>query len=225
MKVYHGSSSEHLQFIRKNGISPRGERETNWEDFPSKSEMVYFSTAYPWYFALAGIDVDKIEKAVAFEVELESLDQELIYPDEDFIGQCLSRQFGVPVAEVHDEVCKNMEEYRRHWESSLEKMGNISYKGNVSFKKVTRYVVFDTKKRGTLALAILDPTITPINYFYKGEFYRKLVAWFFGDVKTLPQLDELEQYKAVLPELQYKNGFEFWSKESESREGIELVVL
>ena len=53
MKLYHGCSVENLRSILLNGLRPRGYTKSNWRKTPSRSDMVYLTAAYPFYFALS----------------------------------------------------------------------------------------------------------------------------------------------------------------------------
>ena len=52
MKLYHGCSLEN-RAIFTGGLCPRGEKTSNWKKAPSRSDMVYLTIAYPFYFALS----------------------------------------------------------------------------------------------------------------------------------------------------------------------------
>ncbi len=65
MKLYHGCSVEHLRSILLNGLSPRADKKSNWKKAPSRSDMVYLTAAYPFYFALK-------HKGIVAVVEIDS---------------------------------------------------------------------------------------------------------------------------------------------------------
>ena len=90
MKIYHGTSSANVDKILLNGITPRGDTESHWDRYPSRNDLVYLSTAYPFYFACVAAQVDEI--SAVFEVDTDLLDTEWMLPDEDFIAQCWDRR-------------------------------------------------------------------------------------------------------------------------------------
>ena len=55
LKLYHGTSSRFLDRILKHGIKPRGKGTSQWDKFPSRPDLVYLTTAYPFYFAIQAI--------------------------------------------------------------------------------------------------------------------------------------------------------------------------
>lgn len=178
MKLYHGTSSKHLDSILSKGIRPRGRRKGNWESFPSRPDMVYLTNSYAPYFALQSCD--KMEKALIVEVEV---DETGLYPDEDFIAQVLASQEQRPLEEVHEEVREGLEAYKHHAKDSLEGLGNCSHKGVVPAGNVRRMCLVDFTKRSDLAIMSMDPSISVMNYRFCGSKYRSVISWLFGDRK------------------------------------------
>lgn len=82
-----------------------------------------------------------------------------------------------------------------------------------------------------------DPCINTENFLIRADYYRNLVAWFFGDRALLPGADEARLFlcdklaTSSLPktfqDLQDWNmkRYKCWMKESKNREGIDVVVL
>ena len=239
MLIYHGTSANNLDSILNNGINPRSDRKSNWDKYESRDDMAYLTLAYPFYYAACVAEND--DSLVVFEINCDKLDESKLYPDEDYIAQVVSEQDAVPLNEVHFIIRDNIDKWKDLWESSLEKMGNICYKGNVPISCVTRYVVVDTKEFNShIYLDLLDPSICPLNYAIKGEYYRNLVNWFFGDREKLPQIDEakkfLENFVGVLgkqPSLGglddlakiQKDRIEYLEIQSGNKKGIEVVSL
>ena len=190
MKLYHGTKYKFLETILKQGLTPRKAKESNWDELPSHPEMVYLSTAYPWYYAVP--TEEGLGKGVVFEIDLERLDTSNLYPDEDFIVQGISdeqrKKWGLP----NDNFAKTMkirnsiEDYKTNWKTSINALGNVCYKGIIPPESITRYCVVDFKKRVELYFDVGDPVISIGNYGFLGEHYRRLVEWFFGDCKNYP---------------------------------------
>lgn len=72
MKIYHGTSNIYTSQILKEGLIPRSTRTNgNWEKHVSRDDLVYLTTAYPWFFAMntsSGVK-DRDARAVVFEID------------------------------------------------------------------------------------------------------------------------------------------------------------
>jgi hypothetical protein len=85
MLLYHGCSIKGLEGVLQGGLQPRGEKESTWRQLQSNPHMVYLTDAFPFFFARqAGHQI------VAVEFEIELLDVNSLYPDEDYLVQTLS---------------------------------------------------------------------------------------------------------------------------------------
>jgi hypothetical protein len=183
MILYHGTSGGLLPSIRTKGLVPRRRRKSNWKDYPSRSDMVYLTTAYPLWFAFQAMD--EAELALVLEIDGDRLQQGEWFPDEDFVAQCLAGQNDQPLKEVHLPLVRNLEDYRHHWRDSIAGLGNAAYRGVIPFSAVTRYCMVDMAKQKRLHL-MCDPTISLMNYKFCGDNYREMVAWLFGDRPDYP---------------------------------------
>jgi hypothetical protein len=178
--LYHGTTTTKLGSILRRGLQPRGnQRRGNWEEYPSRPDMVYLTTAYAPYFALNAAEDGA--KALIVEVDTDRLDPGLLYPDEDFVAQCLAYQERRMLREAHDEVLADMEVYRRFYLESVDGMGNVAYRGVVSPQAITRYAIIDPQLQADLMWIALDPCISVVNYRFCGNKYRSIIAWLFGD--------------------------------------------
>lgn len=177
--LYHGTGSKALETILSGGLKPRGRKKGNWESFPSRSDMVYLTTAYAPYFAINSSK--KGEKALILEVDVSKLEDSKLYPDEDFIAQVLAVQEDRPLDEVHEEVRKDLEGYQHCLSDSLGGLGNCSYKGVIFPSAISRYVLLDCVQRKDLGMTCLDPCISLMNYKFCGSRYRSIISWLFGD--------------------------------------------
>lgn len=180
MKLYHGTSSRHLDRILEKGIKPRGRRKGNWKEFPSRKDMVYLTNAYAPFFAVQGTKGE--EKALILEVDVSSLEENL-YPDEDFIAQAVAHQTGRTIQEVHEGIRDSLESYKHLAMASLERLGNCSHKGGIPARSISRYCLVDCNARADLGSIIMDPSISLMNYRFCGEKYRSVISWLFGDRK------------------------------------------
>jgi hypothetical protein len=226
MKLYHGCSVENLRSILLNGLCPRLEKKSNWKKAPSRSDMVYLTVAYPFYFALS----HKGTVAVV-EIDTKGLSRKRFFPDEDFIALVLSRQDVKELDAVHGSSRDSLEAYQDRWKLSLGWLGNCCYQGIIPAKCITRYCLFDPKARPALASEMRDdPVINLLNYDAMGKSYRQLVAWMFGDRKVLPMVADTREQIEIMRNS--PNGAQFldaaqeqlalWKKESRDRAGIHV---
>jgi hypothetical protein len=226
MKLYHGCSVENLRSILLNGLCPRLEEKSNWKKAPSRSDMVYLTVAYPFYFALS----HKGTVAVV-EIDTKGLNRKRFFPDEDFIALVLSRQDVKELDAVHGSSRDPLEAYQDRWKLSLGWLGNCCYQGIIPAKCITRYCLFDPKARPELASEMRDdPVVNLLNYDAMGKSYRQLVAWMFGDRKVLPMVADTKEQIEIMRNS--PNGAQFldaaqeqlglWKKESRDRAGIHV---
>lgn len=163
--VYHGTSTRHLKRILKEGLEPRKDKKGNWE-LVSRKGHVYLSIAYPLYFAINTCKSNK-DEAVVLKIQMNKDDFNLLYPDEDFIGQIIHQKIGAGNLRMITKMV-NVEEYKHHWIDSLTKMGNVSYKGKISTDKIVDYKVVTDK---ILFMRAIDPTISIMNFYFCGNYY------------------------------------------------------
>lgn len=224
MKVYHGTSFDKFTEITINGLMPREDRATNWPDNPSMSDMVYLTTAYPFYFAHCASCEDG-SKAVVIEIDVSHLPYQNFYPDEDFIFQAIPKKERPDLQLIRDHI----EDYKRFFQKSIDHMGNFCYMGTIPRQAMTRAVSVDFKKRGELLMEVMDPTISILNYRLIGDKYIDLVAWFFGDKEELPAAKKHEMWKSLATTDECKvmmdKQIEFWKEQSKNREGIGIISL
>ena len=226
MKLYHGCSVENLKSILLNGLCPRLEKKSNWKKAPSRSDMVYLTVAYPFYFALG----HKGTVAVV-EIDTKGLSRNRFFPDEDFIALVLSRQDEKELDAVHGQSRDSLEAYQDRWQMSLGLLGNCCYQGIIPAQYVTRYCLFDPKARPELAAEMRDdPLVNLTNYAVMGQSYWRLVAWMFGDRKVLPMVADTKQQLESMRRSTIGADFieaaekrlAMWKKESRDRTGIHV---
>ena len=177
MILYHGTTTEHIEDILKNGIKPRYDRGIgNWENAPSRRDMVYLTNSYAPFFAHQQCDAEFDNQPVVIEVDVPV---KKLYPDEDYLEQftridpAWAETVEKFTMEQRTEWFKNnLLEYKEFGLQSLEQLGNCCFKGIIRPKNIIRYTVLD----GPRVLQYSDPTITLINQRLLGERYQKICS-------------------------------------------------
>lgn len=193
MKLYHGTSSEHLMDILKNGIRPRGIREGNWEKCPSRPDCVYLTDAYGFFYAGSTID----DKGTMCIIEVDVPTDGLL-PDEDFVEQAMRHDVDTEqdpdynVLAATWAIRDNLEAYRKYWDASLLGLGNVAYQATIQPHQITRYALVDD----TAFLMAFDPVICLANYGLMGAYYRNSMKWLF-DPKAEFEEDMLGRSDAI----------------------------
>jgi hypothetical protein len=143
--IYHLTRTSNLRSIERNGLRPRGQRKGSFRNDPglaSNPEMVYFAASgTTGGYAL----IDALSRATKgvtftlFRVPLALLDEESLYPDEDFLSQRLGRSVWAPSA-MHDDVL----EHQHLWRESLRTGshtdaigGSVAHRGIVPWGTLT----------------------------------------------------------------------------------------
>lgn len=191
--LYHGTNSRHIKKIQQEGIIPRQQNKIgNWKNLPSRKGFVYLSIAYAGYYSFCSLK-QKNDRPFLVEVALDKEDEKFLYPDEDFIGQVLNyRNKGSDLFEVTQGI--DLEEYKEDWKTSLEKFGNVCYKGKIEKEKIIRIKEIPM----SMQLDFLNPSITILNYFFLGQKYRDLIKFVMGDIKENPFVQEIKQFYSQL---------------------------
>jgi hypothetical protein len=185
--------------------------------------MVYLSIAYPFYFAI-GATKGK-QRPIVFEVDTDYLDEYDLHPDEDFVHEAMRMQCkGYPIPsplEIRDALYS----YQHHWQDSLASMGNCCHHGIIPLTAITRYCIFDQTQRMELAMAMMDPSISILNFAICKQKYCGIVEWMFGDRPTLPD-DEFSQLNGS-PEIRkmLDDRKSFWEQQEQNREGITVCPM
>ncbi len=226
MKVYHGTTEIRLKSILNKGIRPRGRDDGNWEEQPSRNDLVYLSTTYPLYFAATS--VKGYERIAILEIDLEELNARKFLPDEDFVAYYLHKERDITFDEAVEHARNNLEEYKELWPKSLKELGNIAYAEIVKSTAITRYALVDINVRTMLGWSMVDPIISPLNYKFRGQFFQQFVAWVFGDRDTLPHVEEAVRDASHSQDANELTNMlnlkaEKWIEESKNRNGIEVI--
>jgi len=183
MKLYHGTTAAKLGDILEKGIQPRGDRPGNWEEFPSRDDLVYLTNSYALYFAMSAT-VGK-EDFLLLEVEV---DEDRLLPDEDFLEQATrGKRYELGFADnvgIDDDMSMEeatlafrdeLETFQYLAQESLQRLGNASHMGTIQPHQIKRWATISDPS----FVFMFDPTITLMNYGIMGPFYRNGMKWFF----------------------------------------------
>jgi hypothetical protein len=180
MILYHGTKLKNLKRILKEGIKPRVNKPSNWEDHgKSRPDLVYLSDCYAPYYASAACK-EKNERGVLIKVEIDSKKIKL-YPDEEFLFNVLfkNKTDRKDIQKVYESInprsfrllqlqTKKEKEVIEGWKASLD------YLGVVSTDFVPRKFVkgFYIEKDSLEFIYNCDPVISLLNYKVCGQQYR-----------------------------------------------------
>ena len=175
--LYHGTTTKTLDDILTNGLRPRHDNQSNWQEFPSRKDMIYLTDSYAPHFALCAYDVaERKFDPVVIEVNVK-LDR--LYPDEDYLEQKarIDPEWKASVEKTtiqertkffRDELLN----YKNFAEDSIKFLGNACYKGVIKPKNIKRYTILDAE----LIINYSDPTITLENKYYCGDSYKNICS-------------------------------------------------
>lgn len=182
MFLYHGSSAAHLESVRKQGLVPRGAKPSQWEDEPSRPDMVYLTDSYPHFFGTMGGN----QMTVAYEIDLNTLDPRRLLPDEDYIAQkgLVSES---PGESIMTAARRRLEDFSGLWRSSLLELGTCCYHGKIPASAIKRCCQFNRPMNGKLALRWVAHAIGLDEHTQMGDLYKNLNLWMFADFEKLPQ--------------------------------------
>lgn len=213
--LYHGTNESHLPKILKHGIQPRRHsKNDNWEhSVSSNSSCVYLSIAYPLYFANAAIaDEHDTGRLMVLEIDDDQLLTWMLCADEDFLAQANAnpKKRDLPMKEKNEYYKKVMHRYSHT--TSLEHMGNCAYRGSIPKYAITRVAFIEQKTYAQMVMRGYDPSISTMNYMFRGHNYRQSTKWLFnpeaveqeylefpinGKMKRMPQIPILEDRKGI----------------------------
>ena len=178
MILYHGTSERHLHAIQRHGLLPRRiTGESNWDgSVASKAGFVYLTDAYPVYFAVGPSFA--VESAPTDLLILKvDLDEDRLYPDEDFIAWALTDGTqGVRQEEMNPFI--DPRAYKDLWRSSLECNGVVCTPEVLPERILDHYVIRRSETELIDELG-LEPMPTPLNYRLMGSHYRRCIEALF----------------------------------------------
>lgn len=204
MRLYHGTSSRHLESILRDGLKPRGEGPSNWEA-ASSNQVVYLTRTYGLHFAsnarttsdedlaIVEIDTDLLpnpeslladEDAICFAWQKGHLPR---FSDEGWLRRQTLQQQAMYFAELLQEYSRRG--FTASW--SLNVLGNCTHKGVIPPEAITRVVTYEGKIAWWLFFH--DPVISPLNYGFCGPEYEATQLIVAG------RPDEAAQVEQVFP--------------------------
>lgn len=181
MVVYHGSSAAHLESVRTQGLVPRGAKPSQWEDEPSRPDMIYLTDSYPHFFGTKGGNL----LTVAYEIDLSLLDPYRLFPDEDYLAQ-KGLVAESPGESVMATARRMVDAFFNEWRNSLTELGTCCYRGRIPASAIRRCCRFDRTLNGKLALRWVAHSIGLQEHSEAGLFYKTLNTWMFADYEKLP---------------------------------------
>jgi hypothetical protein len=204
MRLYHGTSSKHLDAILEHGLIPRDDRPSNWTA-ASANDRVYLTDAYGMYFAQSSRK-EAGEDLVIVEIDTDLLpDQSALHADEDaawfmFQHGALEDRFMPPVemTDKHDQamhfsrILRPLAEFGIGYEKSMELLGNCTHEGAIPLSAITGIVRYSAAE-GPWWVSFHDPVISTLNYRFHGSEYRATQLVVAG------RLDEARQVEQLIP--------------------------
>lgn len=207
--IYHGTRGEYSDNILENGLKPRKSTgRSNWSDsdMDSLPNHVYLTDVYGIYFGMCSVDNMKEEPIAVFKINLDMLNEDKLYPDEDFIEQAIRKpELGIKSKGNYSEedtitqrtksVRDSIELYKEYWMASLNGIGNISHKGKIPSEAIKSVSVVNAPMSFYMQI---DPTITIENYTLIGKnrykFYNNLI---FGKKYTVEDAFIMANFSTV----------------------------
>lgn len=235
MLVYHGTSDRYARQILQEGLLPRAQSKFkgNWGHTVQSSPLyVYLTAAYSGYFAASALRDDS-ERWLLVEVDLDRVPEGNLHPDEDFLAQVTTEEaFREQVWQVQPRLRNQpsatlvgkskwfrefLSGYQHHWKDSLEGLGNCCHLGTVPREAITRVVAYEPSSNPAITMAVLDPTISTLNYRFCGEKYRGLTQWLMGREVSSAQVS------MELPFPLQRDAHAHWREVLVNRAGLEVL--
>lgn len=205
MRLYHGTSSHHLDAIIKDGLVPRGNKPSLWEA-ASNCNLVYLTKVYALHFAGNATSKTKSDEVMLIELDSDKFpEKHVLLADEDAIVGAIhlgalsppdNAEYALASSphEFAQSVGRNLEAWAldgadADW--SLSVIGNCTYKGVIPTDAITRIVTYDA--RAEWWIGFHDPLISIQNFrFVGGELEQSQLVLF-------DRLEEAEAVKTFLP--------------------------
>ena len=163
MILYHGTSLHNALQIEEHGFVP--DKSYNWE-VRSRKGLVYLSLAYAPFYAMNA--KPNSDKGALIKVDVPKI---LLLAEDDFIMYALKK----PVYTNADlkKVDKLIFHVPQNVEASLKYMGNCAAEPQDIKILGVRYFGMSN------LIMACDPAISPMNYMFMGEYYRRLSDWIY----------------------------------------------
>lgn len=171
--LYHGTSSKHLDSIKKNGLKPRIDS-GNYGDHNQSHRYVYLTRYYPAFFALNALKSDD-EMPVIVRIEINIAE---LLPDEDFLAQVQLKGDRSDMSALH-KAAREMDpiDYSHLAKASYEMMGNVCVE-QVPREFITHIVELPTKNIFELAHLGADTNysacVGPLSEIVGGRYVNRL---------------------------------------------------
>lgn len=213
MKLYHGTDGGSVDEILEHGLRPRtATGRSNWDhnDMESIPDHVYLTRYYALHFCKSAVDDVFEDEMAIFEINLEPLREDALYPDEDYVTEMANKTgadlgFGetwddLTLAQKTRVIRNNIDQFQPAWRDSLRALGNISHKGTIPAEAITRVSVINDPP--SEFVMNIDPVINTTNAAIVGpryEWYTRLVfdedvsVDEFAKVDHWPSEDELAE--------------------------------
>lgn len=199
--LYHGTSSVLLDQIKAEGLQPRRDRKSIWDEYQSAPDRVYLTNAYALFYAFNAVN-ELGGNGVVFKV---SVYDEYLVADEDALSQTNVTDEGFEFLQKMDLKQKfdfwqlEAPKYPHLADWSLDALGTVAHMDFIPWCDegainqvfdygITKFVEFEL---GDLPF-MFDPTITLMNYKILGKRYSDALEKFVeSDGKEGRQLDGL----------------------------------
>ena len=141
--LYHGTLTALLPGIMEKGLRPRGKSKSHDEylQMASMPQFVYLTSNYN----LAVQHAVRISERTAngaditvVGVELNSLDRDLLYPDEDYLSEEWDWDLGDWTVRVR---LNYMKRHQDEWKESLGMMKTVAYRSMIPVAALTEYPI------------------------------------------------------------------------------------
>ncbi len=175
MILFHGTSTAHFDTIISQGLLPRSQTGlSNWQgDVESKPQLVYLTTAYPVYFAWQA--THDPHDLLVLKVEV---DDDELYPDEDFIAYIAQRRGMFPCHQLSEIIPQVEPVDNKHLAPH-----SLQHNGIVAVRSVPPEQILDTyiipRKDWQTIMAIGGDSSPILNYLVLGPRYRRAMELLF----------------------------------------------
>lgn len=192
MLLYHGTTLEAARAAREVGILTRAQaKRSNFShvDAPSGRDRVYMTDAYAPHFSYCACCNRDVFEAAVLRVDTSMLDVDDLMPDEDYLEQMTRGRDDLPKKWTTSRRTRFYKK-RAHllsdrdqmtWEDSLAGLGTCAHLGAIPPEAITGLASWSYRGEGSMMCLAFDPTITMLNYQFRGGYYRVLMRMLFGD--------------------------------------------
>ncbi|WPM83004.1 hypothetical protein R5W60_21280 (plasmid) [Brucella pseudintermedia] len=204
MRIWHGTSSVHLESILGEGLKPRGSKASNWKA-ASHADLVYLSQAYALHYAGNAVDKEGGD-VLLVEIDTELLPEtRSMLADEDAILSALSMGIierpafaeydpELTLHNVAELITADLGKYAEigadaAW--SLSVIGNCTHAGIIPPEAITRIVTYSAEANWWIGFH--DPVVAIPNFRYLGgEFVKTQLC-------LIDRRDEAEAIETMFP--------------------------